>query len=352
MERRIGTTSSSSSTSYRSSPSKSKTGFFALCIIISFLIGTQIGSLKSQSSSFWEVIDHPSSSSSSSSISLSINDNYYLAYNESYGYFDTILNDEWMLQKSYIKNITSMHRYTTSPRRHWDKPSLWYYNNFDPIFSCPIIKRVNGIGDGPKWTCDPHRLINIVNRRKLQRQISSSTDASSSSSSDCLIYSVGSNGNYQWEDGMYNILGKTGICEIHIFDYSQNYTRKKNLGRNMHFHQIGLHGSQNIPKNKFMNYFEILQMLNHTNRIIDIFKIDCEGCEWTTYTDWLKPNSNNGNNNIRQILIETHNLPKNKTLGLDFFNSFLENNFYMYSKEVNPWGGGSCVEFSYIKLQI
>ncbi len=32
------------------------------------------------------------------------------------------------------------------------------YLNYNPIFSCPHVQRVGGVGDGAKWTCDPHRL--------------------------------------------------------------------------------------------------------------------------------------------------------------------------------------------------
>ena len=351
--------------------------FFVLPIIISFLIGTQISYLQrvfpSSASSYyyssvflWDTTtsssstdEPPKKSSSSSTTTLeqqqSLSD-FNLAYDESYGYFTTISNDEWILRKTYASTANQYHRYVTSPKRFWEKPSIWHYNNYNPIFSCPYNIRVGGIGDGPKYTCDPHRLKDVVTQRKKDREKQQQQQRSSSSTTtsltttteshpefDCLIYSIGSNGNYQWEDGMYEINGG-GICEIHVFDYSQNYTRKKNLGRNIHFHQIGLQGSQRPSRSKFMSFPQIVQHFNHTNRIIDIFKIDCEGCEWSTYLDWISyPH-------IRQVLIETHNLPSNKTMGLHFFDSFQQNNLYMYSKEVNPWGGGSCVEYSYIKL--
>jgi hypothetical protein len=266
---------------------------------------------------------------------------FQLAYEQSFGFFDTISNEEWNMRQTWARNATH-HRYLGHPRRLWETASLWYYNNYDPTFSCPLIKRIKGIGDGPKWTCDPHRLIRVVERRRQQQQLlQQATDMKDNN--HCLIYSIGSNGNYQWEDGMFKEIGT--ICEIHIFDYSQNYTRSKNQRQNMHFHQWGLQGSHHDRKGgTFLSFSQILERLGHTGRIIDIFKIDCEGCEWQTYPDWIHYPG------IRQVLVETHKLPKNKTMGLDFFDSFERNNLLMYSKEVNPWGGGDSLEFSFVKL--
>ena len=36
-----------------------------------------------------------------------------------------------------------------------------------------------------------------------------------------------------------------------------------------------------------MNLYEMIQRLGHEDRRIYILKIDCEGCEWTIYHDWL-----------------------------------------------------------------
>ena len=53
---------------------------------------------------------------------------------------------------------------------------------------------------------------------------------------------------------------------------------------------------------------------------------------------------------MRQVLVETHKLPKDQALGFDYFNSFKNHSFVMYSKEVNGFGGGEFYEFSYVKL--
>jgi hypothetical protein len=53
----------------------------------------------------------------------------------------------------------------------------------------------------------------------------------------------------------------------------------------------------------FKTFQETIVELGHEGGPIDIFKIDCEGCEWSTYKDWLGAD-------LRQILIEVHKVPK------------------------------------------
>ena len=84
--------------------------------------------------------------------------------------------------------------------------------------------------------------------------------------------------------GLFKIVGD--VCEVHIFDFSNNYDRDVNAEKNIHFHQLGLQGTHQNRKSQrgeFASFPEILKRLGHENRTIDIFKIDCEGCEWDTY---------------------------------------------------------------------
>jgi hypothetical protein len=76
----------------------------------------------------------------------------------------------------------------------------------------------------------------------------------------------------------------------------------------------------------------------------------------TTYKDWI-------NTDTRQILIETHGLPRPKKETItewgtfpamrasDYFDAFKQTGFVLFSKEVNSaWAKGECVEWSYLKL--
>lgn len=254
----------------------------------------------------------------------SVHKDYELAYNQSLGYFfNSITNKEWKMRQQWAQWVIQQ-RYVNDIEKYWKTADMWYFYHFEPSFSCPFQKRVRGEGDGPKWTCDPHQL-----KRLAQEQ-------------SCLIYSIGSNGDYQWEDGMY--IETDGLCEVHVFDYSKDYKRPEDSERNIHFHQWGLQSSQEPQKGrKWKTLPQMIKELGHENRTINVFKIDCEGCEWSTFQDWVSLD-------IRQILIETHYLPENRTHGLEFFDSFAKNNFVMFSKESNPWAGGKCFEFSYVKM--
>jgi hypothetical protein len=68
-----------------------------------------------------------------------------------------------------------------------------FLNNLQPDFTCPHERRVGGHGDGPKWTCDLHRLADKADR---------------------VVYSIGSEGNYEWEDSLIDEIGSKH-CEIH-----------------------------------------------------------------------------------------------------------------------------------------
>jgi hypothetical protein len=51
---------------------------------------------------------------------------------------------------------------------------------------------------------------------------------------------------------------------------------------------------------------------------------------------------------IRQVLIETHNNPRGTTA--KFYNAFFDRSFALFSKEQNPYGHGTVLEWAFIKL--
>ena len=77
----------------------------------------------------------------------------------------------------------------------------------------------------------------------------------------------------------------------------------------------------------------ILQILN--------YHTCTEWCEWYTFEDWLKQD-------IRQILVETHNVPY--PMAPNFFTSLHDAGYVIFSKEVNYIMGGRAVEYAFLKL--
>ena len=135
------------------------------------------------------------------------------------------------------------------------------------------------------------------------------------------------------------------------------------MAPNVHYHQWGLKSSydsnytpslyKGIEPMEMLTFQETLLRLNHQNRVIDIFKLDCERCEWSSYKDWM-------GGKIRQLIIEVHGVPspygpnewhhaaQNVS---DFYDGLQNHGFAMYFKEPNVYGRGKCVEFGYIKLR-
>lgn len=166
----------------------------------------------------------------------------------------------------------------------------------------------------------------------------------------CLVYSVGSGGKWQFEDGMYERLN--GLCEIHVFDPGNWAKERSDLeSRNVHFHKWGFKSSYDDKYKPVVNYGEFftvkdtIKKLGHEGRTIDIFKIDCEFCEWFCFRDWFVED-------IRILLVETHSLPEDKQVALDYFYGFQKANFFLYHKEPNihPKAKGEGIEWAYIKL--
>ena len=268
---------------------------------------------------------------------------------ESFGFFDDIDDATWSRHQHRARN-EPIYFLPNRPNAHSADPARWLLFNVDPLFTCPNLRRVGGRGDGPKWTCDPHRLV---------RQ------------PDCLIYSIGSRGIYRFEDGIvailkqYDPLANTAQvgeeatpwlpnCEIHVFDPDPKYARAGDTtGKNIHYHAIGLKSSYepfdvgSFPRSfEFLSFQDIQKQLGHENRRVDVFKIDCETCEWSTYQDWLHPDVD-----IRQVLIETHGIREEPNL---FFNRFLDMGFVPFSKEANthPMAKptGQLFEWGFVKL--
>lgn len=278
---------------------------------------------------------------------------YSLAKRQSFGFFQDISEDEWKLHQRIVEEHVN-HKFVDQPLtynpkfekrklKYFNSNFAWYQNNYEPNFNCRFERRIggNGNGDGPKWICDPHRIARLAKQRKQE-------DAKHPG---CVIYSIGSNGDFSFEMGMQESVG-VGTCEFHIFDMG-DYDGKmpKELER-AQYHRWGL-GKQNENTGEALEagkrlygLKDTIKMLGHdTLDNIDVFKIDCDGCEWKSFGDWLGPDIPN----LMQIQVEVHGAPGDTAL--TFFDGLERAGYVRFHKEPNiQFIKGDAVEYAFLKL--
>jgi hypothetical protein len=142
-----------------------------------------------------------------------------------------------------------------------------------------------------------------------------------------------------------------GVCEFHIFDMG-NYTDRMPADlQRAHFHPWGLTTQDPNavgdpqPGQKFYGLKDTVKLLGHENLdTIDVFKIDCEKCEWKTFQDWVAP----GIPSLQQIQVEVHDAPPQ---AITLFDSLEEAGYVRFHKEPNiQFNDGSCLEYALLKL--
>ena len=130
---------------------------------------------------------------------------FELARTQSFGFFDNIPNEDWIRAQEIHAQMfpnydASQSRYDHSNTIN-DKGKthklrnghVWYGNNYQEEFHCGMAQRIRPTNeaDGPKWVCDPNR---IGGRRRGGKN--------QEDKEDCLVYSFGSNGKAEFEQGV------------------------------------------------------------------------------------------------------------------------------------------------------
>ena len=205
------------------------------------------------------------------------------------------------------------------------KPKI-AYDLFEPDYDCNTKTRVGAryFGDGPKFMCD----VEVIPPQKK-----------------CLVYSVGSNGDFSFETAIF----KRFECEIHTFDPTDTTGTWKDKAKSAHavFHDLGLgekkefvkimrtHAQKKKPKCALDTFRNIVRSLGHDERMIDVLKIDCEGCEWNVFPDIWK-DLEKGVYRIGQILVEVHGTDLKRAI--EFFEGARKAGSMIFIKERNHWG--------------
>lgn len=180
-----------------------------------------------------------------------------------------------------------------------------------------------------------------------------------------ILVRPSSNGKFDFE---LHVQKELPQCEIHIFDFTDYSEQMKVWGVNGSYHAWGLKGKDGSVNNYALDKSsrtggimktidETVTELGHRGRMIEIFKIDCEGCEvrtkqparkfrlllvstinvtdrgwvfiyqWISYKDWFDETAFQG---LRQILVETHRLVGNSTH--EFFQYLHDLGYVMFHK--------------------
>ncbi|KAL7477198.1 hypothetical protein ACHAW6_003013 [Cyclotella cf. meneghiniana] len=188
--------------------------------------------------------------------------------------------------------------------------------------------RYKALGDGPKFVCGVDFLA-----KKAKKE-------------GCLVYSIGSNNDISFEQAVHSIMG----CEIHTFD--PYIPKEKFVGNDIAvFHQWGLGEDNSTQGPTFKSAATVMKELGHTNSAIDIFKIDCEGCEFAVMPPLFESISK-GIVKVNQVQIEIHRdaLKENTTVLEGIFAAADRANLRIFHKERNQWGcmGYMCVEYAFV----
>lgn len=244
---------------------------------------------------------------------------------------EALWDAKWEQHVSYLNHLKHAEDSRASTMHEWNH--MLAYDMYEPEWVCEADVRVGpsdiNLGDGPKFVCAPDTLQNAQ---------------------DCLVYSIGSNYDFQFEEG----LRKHGPnCEFHTFDGTLNLAEEALPpgleDKNIHFHHWNLASKSGLTEEGWTrkSIGDVLKKLGHIKRRIDVFKIDCEGCEYEVLPE-LANYIKSGKIQVDQIQVEMHGTDAASVQRV--FQSLRSADFAVFHKESNHWGcdGYLCVEFSLI----
>ena len=180
--------------------------------------------------------------------------------------------------------------------------------------------------------------------------------------SGCLGVSIGIGGEWGFEDGLVQSIG----CHVYAFDPTeelrQSHTRhaeqvSREFGGRMHFAATGLggevaqfntasvrYGHFDQSKGNIKTLGTILSATSVVQPIVDVLKIDCEGCEWTAFRE-VAHRQPQLLSRVRIILLEVHSIQRygmDRVAQVDQLLSFLihTHGFRVYRSGFNKgWPG-------------
>ncbi|AET98133.1 hypothetical protein EPVG_00246 [Emiliania huxleyi virus 201] len=211
------------------------------------------------------------------------------------------------------------HRVHTSLQT-FDVNPKYPYDTYEPLWNCNTRERIPAAtGDGAKFACG----VDAYNTKK-----------------NVTIYSIGSNGNTMFEEGIH---ARIPHSKIITFDPTLSETARKNVLKHSYItlKEVDIGSGRPFYAKEHAYNTMVLTTAFYIHGIPNILKIDIEGSEYGLFNMITC----NKIKHVDQILIEVHG--KNPE---PIFQWFDKCNFLMFNKEPNIWGchGILCGEYSFI----
>eukprot|EP00877_Chromochloris_zofingiensis_P010958 jgi/Chrzof1/6115/Cz17g10100.t1 len=197
----------------------------------------------------------------------------------------------------------------------------WPWDPYPPHISCPpgrSLKRYGSTEDGGKWLCALEQM-----------------------KAPCVIYSLGSNGQYDFELAMI----QSTPCSVHTFDCTYNGTSQH--PRHV-YHKLCI---GNVPRPDYQSLKNVTRNLGHSR--LELLKVDIEGWEYVAMSELSELDVHLP----QQLSMEVHSgsfgdFQVTPTSLAVFFGHIANLGYGIVSKEDNPIAGsGCCSEFTFLRVQ-
>ncbi len=279
---------------------------------------------------------------------------YEVAKQQSYHYFGSISEQKWQLLRERVHKIRSEQMLrikllgdtSTATSKSGTKEIFnqkhFYQHNYPAEFTCPHERRVGGTkGGGGRWLCDP-RNIKIA-----------SDDRVANGGNACLIYTSHSDLNdFAFELELLDILGGPSSCEIHVFN--PNDDGQVDVPPGINYHPWGFKSSLNLEEVPNMRSIEATAMsLDHEGFTIDLFSLDCSGCEFDIAQD-LTDHEHFGSSRFdplvfMQMVIQVHGV-NTVEMAHRFFQTFQDEGYVRFHKSLSKNGKQGEHDYGFLKL--
>mmetsp|Transcript_8330 Transcript_8330/g.9588 ORF Transcript_8330/g.9588 Transcript_8330/m.9588 type:complete len:385 (+) Transcript_8330:91-1245(+) len=274
-------------------------------------------------------------------LSIGNSHNFVLGKRQSFYFFEDIPQSRWKLLQKRVHDQRKRQKKSKMDPSRYTSPSQFYKHNFQPDFTCPHEERVGAVRDGGKWLCDPRSIAAASLDRRDKHD-----------GNGCLIYSTSGNVNeFKFEELLMAIIGD---CEVHIFSPNVELERVQ-TPQGIYLHPWGFKGEKSknddVKDSELKSIKETLELLGHCGKTVDVFSIDCEGCEFDIFQDLFHNDEKNDEcapAAFLQILIEVHGAPHGITN--EFFTAFQNEGYVTFHKEHGLDVKGNEQDYGFLKL--